>query len=345
MIFDEYLVAPRSEVDPIPPSPSGEGSRPAFEAPGAGTDSLGAAPAPAGDDPSAEGMTGARDGSTPAAGAADPVPVGLDLPAAPPRPGSMDGPRRVFGDSGYVVDGPFLAFFEHFGPTLCGPPISGELLLEGRRTQLFERLALEEFAPGRVRPRALGRDWLQMARLVQGARGGASATTRPSSIDLVDQLPRGEGAYPRRTLAEIRYLVVHHTGAAPEITPHEIASEHVESMGWPGIGYHYVVGVDGTLWRCQDLTTVSHHARQFNGVSVGVALAGNFTLSAPGAVQLERCAALLAGLLDELGLPPDVVRGHGELVPTGCPGETFVGGWKAKLMSEVARLGPPAFAS
>jgi hypothetical protein len=344
MIFDEYLVAPRSEEDPTPPSSSGGVVQPAFEAHGAVIEPPGVVPAQAGHERADEGMSDERAWSATAGGGADPVPVGLDLPAAPPRPGSMDGPRRVFGDSGYVVEGPFLAFFEHYGPTLCGPPISGELLLEGRRTQLFERLALEEFAPGRVRPRALGRDWLQMARLVQGGRGGASATTRPSSIDLVDQLPRGEGAYPRRTLAEIRYLVVHHTGAAPEITPHEIASEHVGTMGWPGIGYHYVVGVDGTLWRCQDLTTVSHHARQFNGVSVGVALAGNFTLAAPGAVQLERCAALLAGLLDELGLPPDVVRGHGELVPTGCPGETFVGGWKAKLMSEVARLGPPAFA-
>ena len=277
--------------------------------------------------------------------AVDPVPAGLDLPAAPPRPGDGEGPRRLFGDTGYAVEGLFLAFYEHFGPTLCGAPISGELLLEGRRTQLFERLALEEFAPGRVRPRALGRDWLRLARVAHGARAGAPAPERPAPIDLVASLPRGVDCYPRRTLSEIRYLVVHHTGASPDVTPHEIAAEHVEAMGWPGIGYHYVVGIDGTLWRCQDLATVSHHARQFNPVSVGVALAGNFTMDEPGAAQLERCAALLASLLDELGLPPEVIRGHGELVPTNCPGETFLGGWKPRMMREVGRLISPAIAS
>ncbi len=264
----------------------------------------------------------------------DPVQATRRPPPAPRRPEAAGETARHFPTAGVSVSGPFLAFYEHFGPTICGTPLTDEILFEGRRLQVFEHLVLEEQTEGRVRPRALGGEWLA---------GLLEDTAVPNSnddvrvIDIIDRLPHGEGVgpYGHRPLADIRYLVIHHTGTSADVGPEAIAKEHVQGLGWPGIGYHFVVGIDGTVWQTQDLTTVSHHARQFNAVSVGIALAGDLLDSIPPAVQLERTAALTAGILDQLGLPISTVRGHRELVETRCPGDAFMRLWRPRLIDAV----------
>ena len=261
------------------------------------------------------------------------------LPLAPRRFDAAGEVERHFPTAGVSVSGPFLAFYEHFGPTICGTPLTGEVMFEGRRIQVFEHLALEENAAGLVRPRALGAEW--MARLAD-SDGHRSDGDTLQIIDLTDQLSSlgSGGTYETRPLADIRYLVIHHTGAPPEIGPVTIAEEHIEGNGWPGIGYHYVVGEDGTVWRTQDLTTISHHARQFSAVSVGIALAGDLIDAIPPPAQIDRAAALAAELLDELGLPVSAVRGHREMVETRCPGDAFMRVWRPRLLDAVRqRLG------
>lgn len=282
--------------------------------------------------------------SGPAADAAiAPSPAGFPRPAHPtaprpisPRSDADGGSVRHFPSSGVALRGPFLAFYEHFGPTICGRPLTDAILFEGRRVQVFEHLVLEEHAIGRVRPRALGGDWLAH-HLVEDTESIGDAGLQLRIIDIVDRLPHAPApqAYARRPLADIRYLVIHHTGTSAEVGPEAIAREHVEGLGWPGIGYHFVVGADGTVWRTQDPTTVSHHARQFNAVSVGIALAGDLLDAVPPAAQLDAAAAVTAWLLDQLGLPVSSVRGHRELVETRCPGEPFFTVWRPRLLEAV----------
>lgn len=249
--------------------------------------------------------------------------------------------RRV-PETGFSVAGPFRAFYEHYGPTLCGFPISDVRLEDGRRCQYFQCLALEEHAPGRVRLKPLGEAWLAMA----GASASATETPAPVVVDLTARLPRHPRLhYPTRALAEIRYLVLHHTGAGAEAGPEAIAAEHVATNGWPGIGYHFVVDPAGVVYRTQDITVVSYHARQFNPAAVGIALMGDLANAGPPPAQLAAVADLAAGLLLDLGLPPDALRGHREMVPTTCPGEWFLAGWKLDLARAVAaqlvRVGAP----
>ncbi|MCC7021001.1 MAG: N-acetylmuramoyl-L-alanine amidase [Ardenticatenales bacterium] len=265
-----------------------------------------------------------------------PVSASSILPPAPPR--TADGPAHRSPHTGYVMREPFLAFWTNFGAALCGEPLTDEVLIDGRRAQVFERLVLAEVAPGRVAPLNIGAQWLQAA--ADSAAGQPQWVGETLVIgDRTAELAQGEptAAYPRRTLSEIRYVVVHHTGAAAGVGPEDIAREHRDALGWPGIGYHFVVDADGGVHQTQDLTVVSHHARQFNGVSVGVALCGNFDDTPPPPGQLDRAAALIAHLVDRLGLPLDAVRGHGELVPTPCPGRTYLGGWQPMLLDAVAR--------
>lgn len=271
----------------------------------------------------------------PAGGAPE---TATSLPAAPAR--ASAGPVVPVAERGVVVRGPFLDFWEAFGRTVCGLPLTDEVLVDGVRCQVFDNLLLEEWEPGRVRPMAAGAAWLanRAEARRRGANGHVPDAAPAGVVDLVGQLPTAPGAaYATRTLADIRYLVVHHTGAPIEVGPRQIAQEHVHALGWPGIGYHYVIGADGTAWRTQDLTAVSHHARQFNPVAVGIALAGDLAHGAPPDVQLEGAARLIADLANRLGLPPEAIRGHGEMVATPCPGDAFLSDWKPRLLAAVER--------
>jgi hypothetical protein len=203
----------------------------------------------------------------------------------------------------------------------------------GVLTQYFRNLAIEELAPGVVRLKPLGEAWL--AR--RAARELAVDGDAPPVVDLVGRLPHNPAqAYPTRPLSDIRYLVIHHTGAPVELGPHPIAREHIEQNGWPAIGYHFVIDADGRRYRTQDLTVVSFHAAQFNPAAVGIALTGDWSLAEPPLVQLVATATLLAELCADLGLPLAAIRGHREMVPTGCPGEPFLSRWKPRLIALAA---------
>ncbi|MFN2114896.1 MAG: N-acetylmuramoyl-L-alanine amidase [Anaerolineae bacterium] len=245
---------------------------------------------------------------------------------------------RYFAQTGHSVGPEFARFFDHYGPTICGFPITDVVIENGVKTQYFENLALEERAPGDVRMKRLGE--AALAAMHRAARETArAAVARPEVVDLADSLPRhGSRTYPQRTLSDIRYLVLHHSGASGAVGPRAIAEEHVTANDWPGIGYHFVVDTAGTIYRTQDMTVVSHHARQFNPVAVGVALLGDLSSDVPTAEQLAAASQLLASLLADLGLPLDAVRGHREIVRTPCPGETFQSVWRPRLMQAIAEL-------
>lgn len=150
--------------------------------------------------------------------------------------------------------------------------------------------------------------------------------------DLRGRLPGREG-YPRRGLEAIRYLVVHHTGVAADSTAAAIARYHGEALGWPGIGYHFVVHQDGALEYAGDILEVRYNVARRNLEVVGICLTGDFTHQPPGRAQLEAAQGLLANLQYALGWFVPVV-GHREIAlpqfATSCPGDTFLEGprWK-----------------
>jgi hypothetical protein len=251
----------------------------------------------------------------------------------PPEAGFRE-PIASADDESFQPEAPFRAFYAHYGPAICGRPISGLIEEAGVPTQYFEHLALQERVPGQVSLKALGSVWLAERGAVDLLDEGAL----PASVDLRDRLSKHPSAeYPLRRLADIRYLVIHHTGAGPEFGPERIAVEHVEANGWPGIGYHYVIDTAGMVCQTQDATVVSHHVAQFNLAAIGIALVGDLSQASPAADQLRATAGLLARLCQDLGLPPSAIRGHGEIVGSRCPGERFLSEWKPALLREVER--------
>lgn len=263
---------------------------------------------------------------------------------------------RAFPETGCNVEGAFLDFFNRYGVEMCGLPITERLMENGLPTQYFQRLALEETAPGQVRVKPLGTEVL--------ARRGGYAPSLAEAADtvlesppfnlpvVVARLPRHATLrYESRPLAQITHLVIHHTGVAAEVGPEVIAGYHVADLNWPGIGYHYVVYPDGRVVQTNALTTITYHARQFNAASVGIALLGDFESAPPPPNQLDAVAALCVWLRRGLHLPVGAIQGHRELVNVTCPGSQWLLGaaWKYDLiyrvqsmMGEATNLAPAA---
>lgn len=124
--------------------------------------------------------------------------------------------------------------------------------------------------------------------------------------------------YGRRKLEQIDNAAVHHS-ATNSGTPEAYARYHVDSNGWPGIGYHFVIQKDGTIYQTNDLETVSYHVSSHNTRSIGICLTGNYDTQTPPQIQLDQCAFLIAALRNKLPQPLEI-SGHRDFSTKTCPG-------------------------
>ncbi len=141
------------------------------------------------------------------------------------------------------------------------------------------------------------------------------------------------GTYPQRELSAIKYLVVHHSGVDSDSSAEAIASYHTRSLGWPGIGYHFLVHWDGAIEYVGDIAEARYNVARRNQEVVGVCLPGDFSRRSPEEAQLEAARVLLVNLQFALGWFVPIV-GHGEVAlpgfATACPGDTWPQ-WKPLL--------------
>jgi len=245
-----------------------------------------------------------------------------------PRP-SLER-ERYFSQTNCTVRGAFLAFLERYGVELCGYPITNELSEGGFPTQYFENLVLVQREPGRVQPRAVGRELINLRKWMPGV-------SKPPITDLTDSLPHHPSRhFPTRALSDIRYVVIHHSATPPNISLKRIAETHVKGRGWAGIGYHFVIKASGEICQTNPLNVICRTGTW----GVEVCLLGNFTYTVPPEAQLESCAHLCAYLLSELGLPLERIKGARELIATASPGRQWMEGraWKNDLLKRVQAI-------
>jgi len=161
---------------------------------------------------------------------------------------------------------------------------------------------------------------------------------QPAWQDVVSSLPQhSTKRYASRPLEAIEHIVIHHSAIPPTVGAQRIAEYHVNNLGWPGIGYHFVIDDQGIIYRTNALETISYHAGHVNGSGVGVCFLGNFTDVVPSSTQLESGGKLLAWLVQELKLTNDEIQGHKEFINTQCPGQQWLEDqqWKRMLLARV----------
>lgn len=118
-------------------------------------------------------------------------------------------------------------------------------------------------------------------------------------------------SYKRRAKNSIRNIAIHHS-ATTSGNAEAFARYHVNELGWPGIGYHYVVDKDGLISRCHDLEIISYHVGNSNNFAVGICMVGDFRTQTLGSAQREATVKLTRSLMSELTISVENVWGHTE---------------------------------
>lgn len=127
-------------------------------------------------------------------------------------------------------------------------------------------------------------------------------------------------AYPLIDRAQTRRIVVHHA-AATKASAEAIHAGHLAN-GWSGIGYHYYVRKDGTVYRGRpEHKKGSHAGSAANSDSIGICFEGNFETDIMGEDQFTAGAELIADILSRYSTLE--IMGHRSVGATACPGANF----------------------
>ena len=125
---------------------------------------------------------------------------------------------------------------------------------------------------------------------------------------------------PFTTRSKTTDLVLHHA-EAENATVEDIHRWHLE-RGWIGIGYHYYIRKDGTIWKGRPENTVGAQAKGANDYSIGICFEGNYQVDKTmPAAQLSAGKALIGDI--KARYDNIAVHRHLHYNNTDCPGRYF----------------------
>lgn len=121
----------------------------------------------------------------------------------------------------------------------------------------------------------------------------------------------------------VEFLVMHHM-AHTSWDVQEVHNYHRNGNGWAGIGYHFFIAFDGTIYKGRGLDKLGVHAAGVNSKSLGIGFQGNFESQQMTDAQVKSAIALIKHIYDYLGKEVPV-KGHNEAgtTATACPGRNF----------------------
>lgn len=133
-------------------------------------------------------------------------------------------------------------------------------------------------------------------------------------------------------------IVIHHTASKTDLTVQEIHQMHLkQGENWKGIGYHYYITKKGIIYRGRPEKYSGSHAIDYNSISIGVCLSGNFEEEEPNVNQITSLIELLHYLRTKY--PNVEIVGHRDLNATACPGKNLY----SKLGSIIANSATPDY--
>ena len=134
-------------------------------------------------------------------------------------------------------------------------------------------------------------------------------------------------------MGKVSKITVHHTDDGPKLSKisdvkflQGIENHHRNNRKWACIGYHFIIGRDGTIYQGRPLAYQGAHARSNNPNNIGISLIGDFNKGYPAKSQLSSLSALLGNLRSKYGVAAKSVYGHRHLNQTECPGK-YLGAW------------------
>jgi len=115
-------------------------------------------------------------------------------------------------------------------------------------------------------------------------------------------------------------IILHHAAAAT-CSADDVHRWH-KVRGWAGIGYHFFIRKDGSVYRARPEKYVGAHAGGANYDSIGICFEGNYdTERTMPDVQRIAGSELVSFLKEKYGITR--VQGHRDVGSTACPGRYF----------------------
>ena len=120
--------------------------------------------------------------------------------------------------------------------------------------------------------------------------------------------------------AKTNVIVLHHA-AAHTCTAQQIDNWH-KGNGWSGIGYHFFIRKDGSIYRGRPEWAVGAHASGRNSDTIGVCVEGDYeeerTMPQTQKNSVKEILRYLKGKY-----PKAELKGHRDVGATGCPGKYY----------------------
>lgn len=118
--------------------------------------------------------------------------------------------------------------------------------------------------------------------------------------------------------------IIVHCSATPEgraVTAKEIDSWH-RNKGWNGIGYHYVIGLNGEIWQGRNIELAGAHTERQNTNSIGVCYIGGCdkNMKAKDTRTAAQKTSLIKLIQELKGKYKNAtIHGHNEYAAKACP--------------------------
>lgn len=130
-------------------------------------------------------------------------------------------------------------------------------------------------------------------------------------------------------------IIIHHTGDIG-LSAERISEIHSEN-GWNGIGYHYYIRQDGSVYRGREENAVGAHAKGKNKNTLGIALEGNFEESEVTEKQIDSLVKICVDMIIKYDI--EDIFTHRDVFNTLCPGQNFhIEEVKQRINKEIIEL-------
>lgn len=137
--------------------------------------------------------------------------------------------------------------------------------------------------------------------------------------------PEGWREYDTDLREAYQTLVVHHSSLYETDdlnTVRAIQNLHMDDRGWADIGYHFLIGQNGSVYEGRRLAVRGTHTEGYNTGSLGLCLLGNLQVDSPTKPQLDAAQSMINWLAVRLRLTH--LAGHRDFNDiTVCPGDNL----------------------
>lgn len=139
-------------------------------------------------------------------------------------------------------------------------------------------------------------------------------------MQIIDEKYNWNGGFTSRFKTD--YIVLHHAEAV-KCTAQDVHSWH-RANGWTGIGYHFFVRKDGTIYRGRPINVVGAHVQGMNSCSIGICAEGDYHTKEKTIPQAQKKSIIeLCQYLKKNYYPNAKIVGHREIGDSNCPGRYY----------------------